>query len=473
MTVGEKIQFYRKKIGLSQEELGQKMLVSRQTVSLWEMDKTLPTVDNLIRLKDIFSVSIDDILTENEPLEKIEIRPKESYVFKYDKSDLRAVFKKARLPFIKRAVLFTLIGIILFVWLGALEAPDAILGIVLGYLLIGVISHIKGYFLYRKSWKTSESRFLQSTYSYEIFEEYFVLNISRNGEIARMQKIYFDDVEKIQSFGNYLVLQISGQSYIIKKDVLMPESAFIAVCNSAPNKVEAKKPKDKLTIVSVLLFVLSICTILGALIGVAILSGINQAMTENMWVFFLFLPIPIASIVFGFYLKKKGYKYKKNVIVGFIMAAHLCIYGSFTFIFANVYSHSDEPIMTAEQMLNIDIPTHSRINTQDWTKGTQSVPRGYIYSTSDIYFDDTAVEQFEKNISNDAKWISDIPNDMVGITSYFCDIQTSDYYIIYNKDTGEFNKLPSSSGTYVFINVLYNAESNTMKLVEYQIEYTK
>ena len=79
----------------------------------------------------------------------------------------------------------------------------------------------------------------------------------------------------------------------------------------------------------------------------------------------------------------------------------------------------------------------------------------------------------EKNISNDAKWISDIPNDMVGITSYFCDIQTSDYYIIYNRNTGEFNKLPSESGTYVFINVLYNAESNTMKLVEYQIEYTK
>ncbi|MBQ2875799.1 MAG: hypothetical protein IJE25_02175, partial [Clostridia bacterium] len=196
-------------------------------------------------------------------------------------------------------------------------------------------------------------------------------------------------------------------------------------------------------------------------------------MTENMWIFFLFLPVPIASIVFGFYLKKKGYKYKKNVIVGIIMAALLCIYGSFTFIFSDIYSHSDEPIVNTEQMLNIDIPTHSRINTQDWTKGTQSVPRGYIYSTSDIYFDDTAVGQFEKNISNDAKWISDIPNDMVGITSYFCDIQTSDYYIIYNKDTGEFNKLPSSSGTYVFINVLYNAENNTMKLVEYQIEYTK
>lgn len=155
------------------------------------------------------------------------------------------------------------------------------------------------------------------------------------------------------------------------------------------------------------------------------------------------------------------------------MAAFLCIYGSFTFIFANIYSHGDEPILNVEQTLNIDIPEHSHINTQDWTKGTQSMPRGYIYFTSDIYFDDAAVEEFEKNLSNDTKWISDIPNDMVGITSYLCDMQTSDYYIIYNKDTKEFNKLPIESGMYVFINILYNEESNTMKLVEYQIEYTK
>ena len=416
---------------------------------------------------------IDDILSEAEPIEENKNEPKEAYVFKYEKSDLQEVFKKARFPLIKRAIFFTLACIVLFVFLAAAGANDTIIGLLLGYFLIGVISHIKGYLAYSKAWKSSESRILESTYSYKIFDEYFMLNISKNEEITKTLKIYFEDIEKIQSFGNYLVLQIAGQSYIIKKDALIPESAFITFCNNTPNKVEAKKPKDKSKIISIILFVLSICTILGALIGVAILSGINQAMTENMWVFFLFLPVPIASVVFGFYLKKKGYKYKKNVIVGIIMAALLCIYGSFTFIFSDIYSHGDEPIVNTEQMLNIDIPMHSRINTQDWTKGTQSVPRGYIYSTSDIYFDDTAVEQFEKNISNDAKWISDIPNDMVGITSYFCDIQTSDYYIIYNKDTGEFNKLPSESGTYVFINVLYNAESNTMKLVEYQIEYTK
>lgn len=40
-------------------------------------------------------------------------------------------------------------------------------------------------------------------------------------------------------------------------------------------------------------------------------------------------------------------------------------------------------------------------------------------------------------------------------------------------DTKEFNQLPTESGTYHFINVLYSAEDNTMKLVEYQIEYTQ
>ena len=311
MTVGEKIQYYRKKIGLSQEELGQKMLVSRQTVSLWEMDKTLPTVDNLIRLKEIFSVSIDDILSGAEPIKENKNEPNEAYVFKYEKSDLQEVFKKARFPLIKRAIIFTLACIVLFVFLAAAEANDTIIGLLLGYFLLGVISHIKGYFAYGKAWKVSENRLLGSTYSYEIFEGYFILNISKNEEITKTFKIYFEDIEKIQSFGNYLVLQIAGQSYIIKKDALISESTFITFCNNTPNKVEAKKPKDKLKIISILLFVLSICTIWGALIGVAILSGINQAMTENMWIFFLFLPIPIASIVFGFYLKKKGYKYKR------------------------------------------------------------------------------------------------------------------------------------------------------------------
>lgn len=65
MTIGERIKHYRKNAGLSQEDLAQKLFVSRQTISLWEIDKTMPTIENLILLKDIFGVSIDEILTGN------------------------------------------------------------------------------------------------------------------------------------------------------------------------------------------------------------------------------------------------------------------------------------------------------------------------------------------------------------------------------------------------------------------------
>ena len=473
MTVGEKIQFYRKKTGLSQEELGQKMSVSRQTVSLWEMNKTLPTVDNLIRLKEIFSVSIDEILNNSQISENIVINPKEYYIFKFSESDLGEVFKKAQFPIIKNTVIFTITFIVFFVLFVELNAPDIIMGLIWGYFLIGVIQRIKGYFLCRKTWKSNKKRILESTYSYEIYDKYFVLNISRNEEVKKTLKIYPDDIDKNQFFGNYIMLQISGQNYIIKKEVLNSDSVFFNLKNQMPEKIEKSKQRDFFETISIILFVLSIASVFGAMITVATLSAINQMFTENMWLFFLFLPIPIASVVFGFFIKKKGYKYKKNILAGLIMSVLLCTYGSFSFIFADVYSHSDEPILMAEETLSIDIPTPLRINTQDWTKGTQSIPRGYIYSTSDVYFDQSAVEDFESNLSGDSKWITDIPNEIIGITSYFCDIQKSDYYIIYNKDTKEYNKLPEESGTYVFINVLYNVENNTMKLVEYQIEYTK
>lgn len=66
MTIGESIHNYRTKMNLSQEELANKILVSRQTVSLWEKDQTQPTIDNLKRLKEVFGEPIDKLLCGDE-----------------------------------------------------------------------------------------------------------------------------------------------------------------------------------------------------------------------------------------------------------------------------------------------------------------------------------------------------------------------------------------------------------------------
>ena len=65
-TLGEKIYALRRQIGLSQEELGVKIGVSRQTVSQWELNALQPKADNLKALCKIFSVSADYLLSDDE-----------------------------------------------------------------------------------------------------------------------------------------------------------------------------------------------------------------------------------------------------------------------------------------------------------------------------------------------------------------------------------------------------------------------
>ena len=69
MTLGEKIVNLRMNIGLSQEELAEKVNVSRQSVSKWEMNQTLPQIDKVLMLCELFNVSTDALL-----LDKIEVK---------------------------------------------------------------------------------------------------------------------------------------------------------------------------------------------------------------------------------------------------------------------------------------------------------------------------------------------------------------------------------------------------------------
>ena len=61
MTLGEKISDLRKNKGLSQEKLAELMDVSRQAVTKWESGKANPDTENLIRLAEIFGVSLDEL----------------------------------------------------------------------------------------------------------------------------------------------------------------------------------------------------------------------------------------------------------------------------------------------------------------------------------------------------------------------------------------------------------------------------
>ena len=66
MKFNEKLIELRKKQGLSQEELGYKLDVTRQTVSKWELGQTTPEMDKLVEISKLFNVSVDELLNNEE-----------------------------------------------------------------------------------------------------------------------------------------------------------------------------------------------------------------------------------------------------------------------------------------------------------------------------------------------------------------------------------------------------------------------
>lgn len=77
MNMADRIQYLRKAKGISQEELADKVGVSRQAVSKWESEQSTPDLEKVIIMSDFFGVTTDYILKGIEPVEDKEQKSKE------------------------------------------------------------------------------------------------------------------------------------------------------------------------------------------------------------------------------------------------------------------------------------------------------------------------------------------------------------------------------------------------------------
>lgn len=97
MELGKQIKKYRTETNLSQEELADKIFVSRQTISNWENDKNYPDIKSLVLMSEVFRVSLDNLIKGD-----LERMKKEIDIQKYAK-------------FQKDSTIFTVIFIVLLV----------------------------------------------------------------------------------------------------------------------------------------------------------------------------------------------------------------------------------------------------------------------------------------------------------------------------------------------------------------------
>lgn len=84
MELGKQIKKYRGELGFSQEVLAEKIYVSRQTVSNWENNKNYPDINSLLRLSEVFGVSIDILIKGDVEKMKEEIRQQDRQQFEMD-----------------------------------------------------------------------------------------------------------------------------------------------------------------------------------------------------------------------------------------------------------------------------------------------------------------------------------------------------------------------------------------------------
>ncbi|MDE6476439.1 MAG: helix-turn-helix domain-containing protein [Erysipelotrichaceae bacterium] len=118
MTLADKIIKLRKQHGWSQEDLADKMDVSRQAVSKWECAQTIPDIEKILQLSQLFNVSTDYLLKDTMPYdEQIQATQITSQQTSNDDEGiqkLKSEYQKVVSPNPKRKKLYWLILILLY-----------------------------------------------------------------------------------------------------------------------------------------------------------------------------------------------------------------------------------------------------------------------------------------------------------------------------------------------------------------------
>ena len=116
IDIANRLYELRKKSNYSQEELAEKIGVSRQAVSKWERAEASPDTDNLILLSKLYSVSMDQLLSTEEPVEVGTIKAAaEAEAEKYEEEQANIFWLRFPYPLVV-TVIYLLLGFTFNVW---------------------------------------------------------------------------------------------------------------------------------------------------------------------------------------------------------------------------------------------------------------------------------------------------------------------------------------------------------------------
>lgn len=456
MSVADNIRFYREQAGLSKTELAQKMPVDVSWISYWENGAGEPRLVDIARLSQVLGVTADDLIKEREIVPEI----KEEYTMQYTWKDMKKYLRQcawigAKGALIALAVLLIIsFGDWLYAGLTDWFVITAVYAVIMAalHLVVALVNRLRC----RKMKKTVADR----VYTYRIYDGAVeALCKNSTGEVLESVHVAANKINKIFVTRQYLGLVMEKKTWVLRKDCLPPDSEFLRLPILYPRKTKGQRKKivfNTMEIIGLLLFAGSILAFPLGIGLFAWLSETNHMDIGNAWVFWTMAPIPIASIILGFALKKKKYRYRRNLIAGFIVLPLLLIYGCFSLFFAQDYSEA--PLLELEQILEMDLPESEIVKTMEYSDGTVR---------TEILFSEENAQQLLALLEDDPRWLDNVPDELEGIVSDYTLMLGGKYIIIYNVDTQQMNELPEQSGTYRMYDICINPTADRIMIENY------
>ncbi|MBE6756159.1 MAG: helix-turn-helix transcriptional regulator [Ruminococcaceae bacterium] len=468
MTIGERIQMLRKNNGLSQEDLAKKLLVSRQTVSQWETDQTIPSVDNIYRLKEILNVSFDELMsdekTEREETEEEKLL--EEYEYTSDEDEIKATVNFLYKFDIKQS--FVIIGLMFLLGVcGAImeagkEFVSFIAGIILFFAVGTAVVAVTNKIVKRNQIKSMTHK----SQNFRLFNDRLEMSfLSENGGKSEYV-IRKEDIKKFFENEKYYAFIAGQMLFSIKKEVLSENSILRNFIYKEEIK-ESKKSKILSTTLFVLTIILGICLVF----FFAEISALYD-LIDNLvgWLLLVSLPVPLISAVYGLYKTFKKYDGTKNIIasVFVIVLICLCVRGIADYQYAT-YDDLDM-VEYWNEMTDLDIPIDGEATNIFYDENGYYSEKG-CYSSSTVVYKGEVAKAFEEQIAKDERWEKECPEELREyMLDFEFDTDGEDYYCLYNSDTEQFSEAPEKSGEYNFYLFVYNADACVLQVEDYIIE---
>lgn len=158
--------------------------------------------------------------------ENIQAEPREHYTFQIDPASMEPVEKKYIGKMIKRMIIGILCGVILL-FFGF--SSVFYLGMGVAIVLFMSASHIAAISNTKKLYAKRKAKYLHTVHDYTLYDDCLVVWLSGNDSI-RQTKYSLNQIVKAQMIGDFVVLEIDGELYLLKKNELVEDSYFIRRC---------------------------------------------------------------------------------------------------------------------------------------------------------------------------------------------------------------------------------------------------